>query len=210
MASQSTIGTYAGKTLRLSGLGPIHRIKIFLRRVWGDEHGFPRERNEGAVQWHAPAPPTQTTRRDEREMKRTALLIVGFIGVAALSFASSWLAHKHTAPLETVTQYVDRIVEKEVIKEIPVELRQFNSVEELQAWLLQDDSDSVEYFYETTVLPYDCEDYAIALMRNARRDGFEISLYVKEQHMMNCAIVNNQLWRIEPQDDSIVLWGKVD
>ncbi len=131
------------------------------------------------------------------------------------------------------TEYIDRVVEKtievevevtkevtievEVLKEVPRKLRYFDSLEELEAWLAQDRTDIL------VISPpdYDCEDYAMALVESAFKDGYFMSTQlwgaVKRErdklggtHMYNMTFIGNKMYLIEPQDDKIVAVGSLD
>jgi hypothetical protein len=88
---------------------------------------------------------------------------------------------------------------------------EFASVDELKAWLAQDDTDSTLYIYGSgCILEYDCDDYAIALVRNALADGYSVSLQIEGEHMLNSTIIGNEIYFIEPQSDKVWLWGYRD
>ena len=112
-----------------------------------------------------------------------------------------------------IINYVDREVIKEVIVEKPIELREFTSLEELKAWLVEDDTDEYVYLVagEDGVLrtsdKYDCDDYALQLQRRAAKSGFLMSATIIEKqgksHMINLAIIGNDIYYIEPQTDQV-------
>lgn len=88
---------------------------------------------------------------------------------------------------------------------------EFASVDELKAWLAQDDTDSTLYIYGSgCISEYDCDDYAIALVRNALADGYSVSLQIEGKHMLNSTIIGNEIYFIEPQTDKVWLWGYRD
>ena len=89
------------------------------------------------------------------------------------------------------------------------EFREFESCNELTAWLEQDDCDRVFYFYLKGAGPqnYDCDDYAEALMRHAVEDGFYMSKQIEGDHMLNNTAIGNDIYFIEPQEDKVWLWG---
>lgn len=105
------------------------------------------------------------------------------------------------------------IVEEEVIVEIPVpmELREFASQKELKEWLDQDNTEGALYFSGSIDFSgyYDCDDYAIALMRNALEDGYLMSTEIirkgSEFHMINSTIIGNNVYFIEPETNEIWL-----
>jgi hypothetical protein len=87
----------------------------------------------------------------------------------------------------------------------------FSSVDELKAWLAQDDTDSTIYIFGTGCLSkYDCDDYAVALERNALLDGYLVSLQIENNHVLNSTIIGNEIYFIEPQTDEVWFWGYRD
>jgi hypothetical protein len=88
---------------------------------------------------------------------------------------------------------------------------EFASVDELKAWLAEDDTDSALYIFGSDCIStYDCDDYAIALMYNALADGYLVSLQIEGNHMLNSTIIGNEIYYIEPQTDEVWLWGYRD
>jgi len=85
--------------------------------------------------------------------------------------------------------------------------KEFGSVDELKAWLAEDDTDSTLYIFGAGCLAnYDCDDYAVALVRNALRDGYSVSLQVEGNHVLNSTIIGNKIYFIEPQSDEVWFW----
>ena len=111
----------------------------------------------------------------------------------------------------------EAVREIEVIKEAavdkPIELREFTSLEELERWLAEDDTD--EYIHlvagEDGVCrqsdKYDCDDYAFQLQRRAANSGFLMSVTIIEKqgepHMINLTCIGNDIYYIEPQSDEV-------
>lgn len=104
-------------------------------------------------------------------------------------------------------EYVYVTVEEEVqvIKEIPTELRQFQSEDELREWL-------EEQKQATTWLDFGdliCVDYASAFVELARGDGFDINFQVMSihpksgrvirSHALCNTIIGDKVYFIEPQ-----------
>jgi hypothetical protein len=83
----------------------------------------------------------------------------------------------------------------------------FDSKQELQNWLLLDQTDSLWYNDKT----FDCEDFALLLQRNAFKDGYIISCQYQYNdkecyyHILNVAYIPNDncIYIIEPQTDNI-------
>jgi len=89
--------------------------------------------------------------------------------------------------------------------------REFESLDELKAWLAKDDTDKTIYIFGSGCLgAYDCDDYAVALVYNAFLDGYSISLQVEGNHMLNSTIIGDRIYFIEPQNDKVWLWGDRD
>jgi hypothetical protein len=89
--------------------------------------------------------------------------------------------------------------------------KEFASLDELKAWLAQDDTDSSFYIFGSGCLGnYDCDDYATALVYNALADGYLVSTQVEGTHMLDCTIIGNNIYFIEPQTDQVWLWGHRD
>jgi outer membrane murein-binding lipoprotein Lpp len=85
-------------------------------------------------------------------------------------------------------------------------LRQFTSVEELEAWLAGNDIDQREYVEFT----YDCDDFAQDLMIAALEDGYLVSTELWSCHMLNSTIIGNDIYTIEPMTDGVQFVGKLD
>ena len=84
-------------------------------------------------------------------------------------------------------------------------LRLFESLEELQSWILRDDTDSLVHI----AITFDCDDFAMRLSQNAANDKYFIGLYLEQRlprHMKNFAYIEGKtdvVYLIEPQDDRI-------
>ena len=136
--------------------------------------------------------------------------------------------------VRTVTEYVDRyieipsvevvetVVEKKIIKEVPfieyieiekevpVELKPFESEAELAAWLDTDRTNELPYIKDL----FECENFALTLINHALKDGHHLSFQVlknytrpdtseftKGPHAVNSAIIGNDIYFIDPQTD---------
>ena len=110
--------------------------------------------------------------------------------------------------------------------EIPIKLRNFENTEELESWLEDNYIDHADMGY-ISGKPFDCDDYALRLIKDARRDGYEMYLQVlmpryrrpdnnklvthsKEAHAVCSVIIGDNLYFIEPQTDEYWLAAKVD
>jgi hypothetical protein len=113
-----------------------------------------------------------------------------------------------------VADLTDRLAESQKFGEYWWERghpREFQSLDELKAWLAQDDTDStLNIVGSTNFGNYDCDDYAVALMYNALSDGYLVSLQIEDSHMLNCTVIGNGIYFIEPQSDKVWLWGYRD
>ena len=98
---------------------------------------------------------------------------------------------------DTATIYIP--VEKVVTKyvEVPGELKYFESVGELDAWL------DIIPFYMASFPNCDCDDFARWLQEDAERDGYRISTEKAGNHFMNSAIIGNKFYLIEPQTHKV-------
>lgn len=81
----------------------------------------------------------------------------------------------------------------------------FSSQDELQQWLWNDSTSDNDYSHR-----YDCDDFAMDLIRAAEKAGYLIGLYAEGDHVANYASISNSVYIIEPQTDEVWLWGSVD
>ena len=121
-------------------------------------------------------------------------------------------------------QYVDRPVtvvnNVERVQEIPVELRNFNGLDELRQWLAEVAMNTTTIFFQRPDAPVDCDDYAVDLQRKALTDGYILSFQIISRseynavfqgelppgqglHAVNLAIIGNNGYYIEPQTGEI-------
>ena len=117
--------------------------------------------------------------------------------------------------VETVVEkVVEKVVEVEVVKEIPMMGKEFESLEALTQFLEIDDTESHVLLYPIEGsdgrIPLDgtCDYYALQLQRLALEAGHLMSTeIVNKNHMINCAVIGNEIYFIEPQTDEVWLWG---
>ena len=62
---------------------------------------------------------------------------------------------------------------------------------------------------------YDCDDYAIQLQRRAAQSGYLISVTLVDDpqqgpHMINLAIIGNDIYYVEPQTDEVWFHSYLD
>ena len=136
--------------------------------------------------------------------------------------------------VQTVTKYVNHyterptvevvetVVEKKVIEKVPVieyveveievptELKQFDSEEELIEWLNTDKTDELPYIRDM----FECENFARTLMNHTLKDGHHMSFqvlknytrpdnkeFIEGPHAINSTIIGNYIYFIDPQTD---------
>lgn len=112
-----------------------------------------------------------------------------------------------------VVEYVDKIVE------VPRELRDFSSFEELEQWL-----SNIIWFKQPD---FDCDDFALQVQDRALNDGYKLNveliqsseynrLFKKAKlppnkiHAINSALIGNKAYYIEPQNYEIVFVANTD
>ena len=110
--------------------------------------------------------------------------------------------------------------------EVPCKLGDFESTQELEEWLASNYIDEAVMLYASGK-KFDCDDYALRLIKDARKDGYEMYLQVlmpryrrpdnnqlvtqnKEAHAICSVIIGNNLHFIEPQTDEYWLVAQVD
>jgi len=162
------------------------------------------------------------------------------IGVLSLAFCAGVYLHPVVFESQTTTvieptvecllveshtvQYVDKPVTLvnniERVQRIPVELRNFNSLEELKQWMAAVAMNTTTIFFQLPDAPVDCDDYALDLQRKALADGYILSFQVisrgeynavfqgelppgQSLHAINLAIIGNSVYYIEPQTGEI-------
>ena len=119
---------------------------------------------------------------------------------------------------------VEVVKEVEIIVEKSVELREFASLEELEGWLAEDRTDGKHIIFRLVkggtainlegeespnawVDPnfQDCDDYAVALQKEAAKDGYKINVQLdtKKMHALNSVFIGNKIYFVEPQTDKV-------
>jgi len=105
----------------------------------------------------------------------------------------------------------------EVVVEVPIKLREFQSTEELESWLEENHIDEAVMLYASGK-KFDCDDYTRRLIKDARADGYQLWFQVllpnyrrpdtgeriterDEAHALSSAIIGDKLYFIEPQTD---------
>ena len=118
-----------------------------------------------------------------------------------------------------VIEYVEIEIEVEVEKEVPLELREFESVEELEEWLRIDMTDELPYITDI----FECENFARTLMKNTLDSGRYMSFqvlknytrpktkeFIEGPHAINSAIIGNYIYFIDPQSDDYWIAFKLE
>jgi len=118
------------------------------------------------------------------------------------------------------------IEQVEVPVAVPIELREFETTEELEGWLAENHIDEAIMLYASGK-EFDCDDYTRRLIRDAKTDGYQLWFQVlppdyrrpdtgerltknDEAHALCSAIIGNRLFFIEPQTDDYWFVAEVD
>ena len=121
----------------------------------------------------------------------------------------------------TVVKYIERT------QKVPVELRNFSDIEELEQWLVAVDKNTTTVYFQLPDAPVDCDDYALALQSKALTNGYILSFEIisrseykavfKSQlpsgqslHAINLAIIGNSAYYIEPQTGEVAFAVHLD
>lgn len=112
---------------------------------------------------------------------------------------------------------VEKPVVVEMVKEMPIELKQFKSPAELKEWLKQDLTNELPNKFEIdgVVFELDCDDYSSSLQEHANKVGYLVNMQIYDKgnklpmktdvlesaHAVNSTIIGNDVWLIEPQTD---------
>jgi hypothetical protein len=117
---------------------------------------------------------------------------------------------RETVVEKKVIEKVPVIEYVEVAKEVPMELKQFESEEELIEWLHTDKTDELPYIKDL----FECENFARTLMRHALKSGYYMSFqvlkdytrpdtkeFIQGPHAINSTIIGNDIYFIDPQTD---------
>jgi len=112
--------------------------------------------------------------------------------------------------IREVTRDVERIILQreevvvEVEVEVPKQLRDFESLDELRTWL------DGQPNYVCVFPNCDCDDFARWLVEDAAEDGYRLSWELDysrgKLHLLNSAIIGNGFYLIEPQGHKV--WFK--
>ena len=116
--------------------------------------------------------------------------------------------------LDIVTDNLTKVLQQLELERVLVTngqaLRNFKSLDELEEFLANDDTDQNQYVKTT----FDCDDFAMMLQRHAAEKGFIINCQKMPvgglEHMNNLAICGNDLYSIEAKTDKITYVGFLD
>lgn len=114
---------------------------------------------------------------------------------------------------EYTTEYVTDLVVKYEIKEVPVQLRSFKGIEEMEEFLDERDT-TIRFTFGggemIDLLDYDCDDFARALRDDAHAKGFHMNFQIVENHALNSTIIGNEIYFIEPSTHEYWVAAVVD
>lgn len=87
-------------------------------------------------------------------------------------------------------------------------VREFESPAELGAFIATDWTNFKLYQAQT----YDCDDFAREFQRAALQAGYLVNLQLVDEgkHMLCMAIIQDEMWYVEPQTDAIWRYGPLD
>jgi hypothetical protein len=136
----------------------------------------------------------------------------------------SRLVARHT--VEYVEKPVTEVKYVERVTSVPVECRNFYTLDELENWLALE-AVSASVYLQSPGVEIDCDDYAFELQRKALADGFIISFEIVSEseynvlfrqplptgatlHAINLAIIDNSIYYIEPQTAEVVFVANLD
>lgn len=116
-------------------------------------------------------------------------------------------------PGENITEIEYRDIIQYVEK--PVSFKHFSSLDELTGWLetVRQSTTTVFFSAEGKDLNYDCDDYALDLQERAMEDGYWLDTQIEAgnpPHMMNMAIIGNEIYYVEPQTGEVRLVYLID
>lgn len=80
------------------------------------------------------------------------------------------------------------------------ELKEFSTESDLRLFLFKDNTNKQTYVEGK----FDCNDFALMLSENARKQGYRIYMVFDKTHVLNVAFVKGLAYGIEPQTDEIV------
>ncbi len=172
-------------------------------------------------------------------MKERALCIAILVLGTVLAYSVASIVHYYQQALEqaiceprVITEYVEVptevVVTKEVTREVPVEITKeilvenelvdFVSVEKLEQWLVEDDTDRHIFLNADSdgiiKLTGCCEDHALQLQNRALAAGYKVSVQIIEDknqlHALNLVRIGNEFYYIEPQTDEFWLAAYLD
>ncbi len=120
----------------------------------------------------------------------------------------------------TVVEYIEEV------KRVPVKLRNFSGLRELEQWL-EDKKNVTTIRFQSPNVTIDCDDYALEMQQKALADGYIMSFEVigrseynslfktelpptQSLHAINLVIIGNDAYYIEPQTSESVFAVHLD
>ena len=153
--------------------------------------------------------------------------------VLASMWLGLWLGETYVIKPQIIIEYIilppeTRVVgiirQVEVIKEVPVKLKDFESIGQLREFLDQDDTDSRLVAKGVIYLQGSCEDRALQLQNRAMDAGYKMSIqvlgklynndgqyyFVGRLHAICSVIIGNEFIFIEPSTDECWIGAYLD
>ncbi len=128
---------------------------------------------------------------------------------------------QYVEKLVTIVEYINRV------ERVPMELRNYNGLEELKQWLVEVNTNTTTIYFERPDVTADCDDFALTLQRKALADGYMMSFQIIEPnrynglfesgkmspntlHAINLVVIGNNAYYIEPQTGEVVFAAQLD
>jgi len=161
----------------------------------------------------------QTTYKSQTIVDTNANINAGFSPIVESRVIATHTVEYVEKPVAEV-KYIERITK------VPVELRNFTDLEELELWMEGRKNVTAVRFQSADTL-VDCDDYALELQQNALVDGYVMSFQIIESgrynglfesgklpqntlHAINLVLIRNNAYYIEPQTGEIVFAANID
>jgi hypothetical protein len=143
--------------------------------------------------------------------------------LAANSTGISLAVESRLVSTSTV-RYVDRPVTElkyiARVERVPVTLREYNDLDELEQWLAKISADANTVYFNSPGTTPDCDDFALELQQKALEDGYVMSFQIIKSdsynslfkrskllpdtvHAINLVVIGNSAYYIEPQSGEI-------
>ncbi len=153
------------------------------------------------------------------------ILILCVVWIVGIDFGLHYTKPKVVTQTKHINSYVEKLItierEVKVPVEVPVMLKDWDSLEQLEEFLINDDTDKRVILTVNgegkLIFDEQCEDYALQLRDRAMAIGMYLSIEVlhpieyekwygklakpNKYHAISMARIGNELWYIEPQTD---------